>query len=264
MAVINEAAARTLWNGEDPIGKRFSFPNAPALWIEIVGIVGDVRHQGLDAALEPEGYLAFHQFQVFSPIGQAMTFVVRTERDLDAMAPLLKTSVHEVDANQPVERIRTVETAIDESIAPRRLNLWLLATFSFVAVMVTASGLYGVMLYLVAERWREIGVRRALGASGQGILVLMIRQAVVMTAGGVAAGIVLSLGLSRYIGALLYGVDPTDATIYVAVTALLILVTMVATLVPSIRAVRIDPLTACFATADAARILLPQTEQSGR
>ena len=242
--IINAAAARHYWPNEDPVGRRitFAFSGEPQ-WIEIVGVVGDVKHAGLDLDTDPEAYLPYRQ-PPFAGIAQRLIVVVRTHAPLATMAPMLRNVVSELDRNQPIGTVSAMEDLIAESVAPRRLNLWLVGAFAFVALVLTAAGLYGVMSYLVAQRTREIGVRMALGASRASVLLLMLRQAGTMMIIGIGIGLAGALALTRSLASLLFGVTASDPAIYAGVSLLLAAVALVAVAVPSSRATRIDPLAA--------------------
>ena len=243
VVIINETTARRFWPNEDPLGRRISFEfNAPR-WLQIVGIVGDVKHQRLDAAANPEAYVPYLQ-SGYAADARGMTIVVRTRADAATLAPLMRGAVRELDADQPVGAIRGMEELVGESVAPQRLNLLLVAAFAIVALTLTAAGLYGLMAYLVAQRTHEIGIRIALGASPGSVLALMLRQAGAMTLAGLVLGVAGALGLTRWLTTMLFGVRPTDAGVYVAVSALLAVVAFLAVVVPSSRATRVDPLKA--------------------
>jgi ABC-type antimicrobial peptide transport system permease subunit len=243
--VINEAAARRYWPNENPIGQRISI-GATSDWREIVGIVGDIRHEGLDADAEPAAFLPQRQgfFNLGNAFERAMTLVIRASGDAGSLSSLLRASVASLDPQLPIGMVRPMDELIDESVAPRRLNFVLVSTFAFVALVLTAAGLYGVMAYVVAQRTREIGVRMALGATRGQVLALMLRQAGSMTAVGIGLGVVGALLLTRSMTSLLFGVSATDPFVYAGVSALLAVVAIVAVAVPSSRATRIDPLLA--------------------
>jgi putative ABC transport system permease protein len=245
VTVINEAAARRYWPGQDPIGQRISL-GAPADWMEIVGIVGNVRYSGLDAEPEAEAYIPHRQVFVSMGAGfaRSMTVVVRTTSDASSMAATLRAAVHGIDPLQPIGVLRSMDDMIAASVAPQRLNLVLVTTFAIVAVILTAAGLYGVMSYLVAQRTREIGVRMALGASRRQVLMLVLRQAGMMTIVGIAIGVAGALVTTRSMASLLFGVSAADPTIYLAVSLLLALIALIAVAVPSSRATQVDPLAA--------------------
>jgi predicted permease len=244
VVIINAAAARRYWPDDNPIGRRIDVTFAdPPRWYEIVGIVGDVKHAGLEQDTDPEAYMP-HAQAPYSGQARRLTLVVRTRTPLATMAPMLKNAVIEIDRNQPVGAIRTMEDLIAASVAPRRLNLWLVGAFAIVALVLTAAGLYGVMSYLVAQRTREVGVRMALGASPASVLVLMLRQAGAMMVLGIGIGLAGALALTSTLSSLLFGVTSKDPAIYAGVSLLLALVALLAIAVPSSRATRVDPLTA--------------------
>jgi len=243
VVIINASAARRYWPGEDPIGKRISFAFGVARWLEIVGIVGDIKHASLDVDAEPEAYLSYRQSN-FETMTRFMTIVVRTRSDAAMMAPLLRAVVNELDADQAIGAVAQMQTLIDRTIAPRRLNLWLVSGFAFVALVLTGAGLYGVMAYLVAQRTHEIGVRVALGATSARVLALVLHQAGTMTALGLAIGVAAALAASRFLAGLLFGVSATDPVVYLAVGLVLAAVALLSIAVPLLRATRIDPLIA--------------------
>ena len=246
VAIINEAAARRHWPGENPIGQRISLGDPPQ-WREIVGIVGDVKQQALDGDAEPEASIP--RRQTFTALGNGFerattTLVVRTGLDLASFVPLLRAAVAGVDPLQPLGAIRPMETLIAESVASRRLNFVLVSAFAAVALVLSATGLYGVMAYLVAQRTREIGVRMALGATPRQVVGLVLRQAGVMTAAGIGFGIVGALALTRSMTSMLFGIGAADPRVYAGVSFLLAAVALVAVAIPSSRATRVDPITA--------------------
>lgn len=245
VAIINEAAAVRYWSGEDPIGQRISLGAADD-WRQIVGIVADTRHEGLDADADPAAFLP--QRQKFDSLGagfeRTITIVIRADAGAAALTPIVRSSVASVDRDVPVGMLRTMDDLIDDSVAPRRLNFVLVSAFAVVALVLTSAGLYGVMSYIVAQRTREIGVRMALGASRAQVLAMMFRQAGAMTALGVAVGAGGALLLTRSMTSLLFGVSTADPLVYLGVSLLLAIVALAAVAVPSRRASRIDPLIA--------------------
>jgi predicted permease len=245
VVVINEAAARRYWPNEDPLGQRISL-GAPAEWREIVGVVGDTRHEGLDADADPAAFLPQHQgfFNLGTGFERTLTLVIRTGSDAASVTSLVRTSVASIDPQLPIGIVRPMDDVIGDSVAPRRLNFMLVSVFALVAVVLTAAGLYGVMAYLVAQRTREIGVRMALGATRRQVLALMFRQAGTMTGVGIGLGVAGALLLTRSMTSLLFGVSAADPLVYVGVSALLAAVALIAVAVPSSRATRIDPMLA--------------------
>ncbi len=245
VVMINEAAARQYWQNEDPMGQRISL-GSPARWMEIVGIVGDIRHQGLDAEATPEAYIPYEQN--FTSLGngliRGMSLVVRSGSDPGSMASFLRSIVKSLDDQLPVGVVVPLNDLIARSVAARRLVLTLVSGFALVAVILSAAGLYGVMSYVVAQRTREIGVRLALGASRANVLQLMARQAGTMTLIGFPLGLAGAYVLARYMATLLFGVTPSTASIYAAVSAFLATVEILAIIVPTARATRVDPVRA--------------------
>jgi len=245
VVIINEAAARAYWPGEDPIGQRISF-GSPRRWLEIIGIAGDVRHFGLEKDPEPEAYIP--QLQGFDSLGSGfglgMTVVIRSSSDIGTIAPFLRAAVRELDPQQPVGSMVRLDDMIAESVAPRRLNFILVSVFAVLAVVLTAAGLYGVMSYIVTQRTREIGVRMALGATRRQVLAMVVRQVGTIATIGIGVGVAGALLLTRWISSMLFGIDPADPVVYAGVAILLAVVALLAAAIPSGRASRIDPLRA--------------------
>jgi putative ABC transport system permease protein len=243
VVILNEAAARRFWPGEDPIGRRISFDFGPPRWLRIVGVVGDVRHGGLEAESNPEAYLPYLQ-PVFSDQARTMTVVVRGAGSAAALGGAIRAAVAAADPEQPAPNVRSVSALVADSTAPRRLNLGLLLAFAVVALVLTGEGLYGVMAYLVLQRTREIGVRVAFGASPAHVVALVLRQLGSLVVAGIALGIPLALALSRLVASQLFGITPAEPGIYFATAALLAAVALVAVLVPIWRAMHVDPVVA--------------------
>jgi putative ABC transport system permease protein len=246
VAVVNETMARRFFPGEDPIGRRVDFRLRPVgaaeagpSWREIVGVVGDVRHQGLAQPARPEIYLPYRQEPV-----SLVALAVRTGSAPEAMATAVKSAVWAVDAEQPVIAVMGLDRLASESLALRRVSMLVLAAFAAVALALAALGLYGVMSFSVAGRTREIGVRMALGARPRQILAMVLGQGLAVTGLGVAVGLAAALALTRVLASLLYGVSATDAASLAAVAALLVSVALAASYVPARRATRVDPMTA--------------------
>jgi putative ABC transport system permease protein len=214
--------------------------------MEIVGIVGDVRHTGLDVEPEPDAFIPMTQR--FTPLGnglgRSLTLMIRTPGDPLAIAPALRAIVSAIDPQQPLGLVRSMDQLITESVGARRLNFVLVSAFAVVALLLTAAGLYGVMAYLVTERTKEIGVRMALGATPRQVVAMVLRQAGAMTLLGIGIGVAGAVLMSRAIGSLLFGVSALDPFVYLVVTVLLALVALSAAAVPSLRATQIDPLVA--------------------
>jgi putative ABC transport system permease protein len=237
VVVINEAMARRFWPGENPLGQRIRIARGrePA-WREIVGVVGDIRHEGLHLAPQAEMYVPFAQ--------QPMRFLrlaVRTAGDPRALAGALRQAVWAVDPDQPVSRVRTMEDVVATSTSETRFYGALLGAFAGLALGLAAVGIYGVMSYAVASRTREIGIRLALGAQRGGVCALVMARGARLTAAGIALGIGGALAATTGLEKLLYGVTPTDAVTLASVTALLAGVALLACWLPARRAMRVDP-----------------------
>ena len=245
VAVINETAARRYWPNVDPIGARISL-GSPTRWMQVVGIVGDVRYESLDVEPEPEAFIPMRQgFDALGAgLARSMTLMIRTTNPPASMAPAVRSIVKAVDSQQPVDLMRSMDELIAESLGGQRLNFVLVSAFAVLALVLTAAGLYGVMAYVVAERTKEIGVRMALGASSRQVVSMVLGQAGMMMSVGIVIGVAGSLAMSRAIGSLLFGVSALEPRIYAVVTILLAIVALCAAAVPSLRATKIDPLVA--------------------
>ena len=237
--VINEAMARRYFANEDPIGHRISVLSSPRsgpIWEEIVGVVGDVRQEGLDADAFPEIQMPFTQ----SPVN-TMAILVRTSGDPGALAPSLRTQVQALDPHLPLMLVQTMEEVVAKSLAARRFVMRLLSIFGSVALMLTTIGLYGVMAAGVSDRTREIAVRLALGASPSRVMWTVVRHMLIITLVGVTAGVVVAGGATRYLEPLLFGVTRTDLATYGATAAILVMVALVSSYLPARRVTRVDP-----------------------
>jgi putative ABC transport system permease protein len=244
--LISESLAKRKFPGQDPIGQRIRL--GPELgewgrnhpWDIIVGVVGDVKQASL-ALNQPDAfYVATGQW---SWVDRVQTLVVRTAGDAAALAPSVRNAIWSVDKNQPVVRVATMDELVAKSAAERRFALVLFEAFGIVALVLAATGIYGVLSGSVTERTREIGVRAALGASPGSILSLVLRHGLALTAIGAAIGIAGALAATQAMVTLLFGVSRLDAVTYVAVIALLIGVSTVACWLPARRAARVDPAT---------------------
>jgi putative ABC transport system permease protein len=238
--IINESFARRFWPNEDPIGKRLDlFYGSTEGLEEIVGVVADVRREGLDRAVTLEGYLPYTQ----SPL-DVMTLAVRATGDPAQLASAVRGQVLAADPEQPVFNVRTMQQLVSDSLGERRFSTFLLALFAGLAMLLAAIGIYGVVSYWVSQRTREIGIRAALGADRIDILRLVVGRGMLLAGIGVAAGLVASLALTRFLASLLFGVSAHDALTMAAVPLTLGLVALAACYVPARRAAKVDPLVA--------------------
>lgn len=238
--VINETMARQYWPGESPIGKRVTMKDWGApMTGEIVGIVGDVKTNGLDEAVGPMIYWPYFQFpQLFN------TIVVRSDRDPVRLVPALRAAIWAVNKNQPISKIETLEQVLSESLARRRLYMILLSVFAGAAFLIAGVGIYGVMSYSVSQRTQEMGIRIAVGAARGDVLRLVLGQGERAALLGIAVGIAAALALTRLMESLLFGVSATDPLTFTAVALLLTLVALAASYIPARRATRVDPMMA--------------------
>jgi putative ABC transport system permease protein len=240
--IISDAFARQFFAGEDPIGKRIVVESVegdqpPA---EIIGVAGDIRRNGFDIEAEPEFYLSHLQ----NP-ERRLNLVMRSDTlDASQFAPAARAAVRAFDPNQLIWRTQTIDELVDKSLASRRFNMMLLGVFAAVALLLAAVGLYGVMSYSVSWRTQEIGIRMALGAQRSDVLKLIVGQGMLMTMIGVVIGLGAAFALSRLLASLLYGVSPTDALTFIAVSTLLIVVSLIACIIPARRATKVDPIVA--------------------
>jgi len=241
VAVINETMARRYWPNENSLGKRITLglPRPDNPWITIIGIAKDLPHRAIDSAPEPDWYLS----RPLGPQRNQILFVRTTANPADLAAPI-RSAVAGIDRNQPVANIKTLSEVVAATVAPRKFNMMLFTLFAALALLLAALGIYGVMAYSVAERTHEVGIRMALGAQKSDVLGLIIRKGMAITLIGVGAGLAIAFGLTRLMATLLFGVTPTDAMTFVAVSAFVMVVALVACYVPARRATKIDPLAA--------------------
>ena len=242
VAVISETMARRFWPGEDPIGKRLATGRIqrPEDWTQVIGVVKDVRQFELTVDPKPQMYLPYRQRGFFSP----EDLVVKTDVDPASMAATVRNAVWEIDKDQPVSNIRTMEEILLDSIARQRFSMLLLAIFAGVALLLAAVGIYGVMSYSVAQRTHEIGIRMALGAQTGAVLKLAVGYGLKLVIAGVAIGLVAAFALTRVMSTLLYGVTATDPTTFALISLLLVGVAALASYIPARRATKVDPMIA--------------------
>jgi putative ABC transport system permease protein len=240
VAVVSESLARKYFPGEDPIGQRIvvemSDDPQPT---EIVGIVGDIKHQSLDEEDMPTVYWPQPELTY-----SFMTLVVRTQGDPASVAAAAGREIQSIDPDQPLSDVRTMNQLLAESVGRARFSATLLAVFACVALIIATVGVYGVMSYAVTQRTHEIGVRVALGAQMRDVLRLVVVQGMAQVLVGVGVGLAGAFALTRLLRGLLFGVSTTDPLIFVGVAAVLSLVALVACYVPARRATNVDPMVA--------------------
>lgn len=239
VAVISEAIARRYWPGEDPIGRKIDVGWGPAGPHEIVGVVGDVKHDGLDVDVVGSIYRPLAQFP-----RAGLAVVVRSSGDALGLIPALRRELLAIDPAQPVGSVRTMDDVVQTSIANRRTLMILLAGFAGIALLLTAVGLYAVTAQAVSQRTREIGLRMAIGARARDVLRLVLAQELAVISMGLVAGLGAALAVTRILGAYLFGVSARDPLTFLAVATVLGVIASLATWLPARRATRVDPLRA--------------------
>jgi putative ABC transport system permease protein len=236
IAIINEAMARQYWPNEDPLGKRLRIIKSP--WLTVVGVVGNVHHNGLNTPPNPEIYLSYLQ----EPSG-ALAVMVRTSVDPLQLSIAARQEIKQLDKDLPVT-INTLDQIFSNSVAGQRFNTLLLGIFASLALILASVGVFGVINYSVAQRTHEIGIRLALGAQRSDVFKLIVGHGLILALIGVMIGAVGAFALTRLIAGLLFGVSPTDVTTFVSVSLLVVVVAIFACYLPARRATRVDPLVA--------------------
>lgn len=238
--VISDAFVRRYFPSEDPLGRRIVFDDADETPREIVGVVGDVRRNGLDIDVQPEVYVSYLQRP-----DRRLNVIMRTDLpDASQLIQPARAEIKAFDSNQIIWRTQTLDQLLSTSVAPRRFNMLLLGIFAAVALVLAAVGLYGVMSYSVSWRTHEIGIRMALGAQRVDVMRLVVRQGMTMALIGLALGLVGAAAISRVMSGLLHGVSPTDPLTFIGVSGVLLGVALLACLLPARRATRVDPIVA--------------------
>jgi putative ABC transport system permease protein len=245
VVVINASMARTYFPGENPLGKRMQIgatPDKDVPYMEIVGVVGDVL-QGLDTDAKAEMYLPYRQADTVLPVFQ-LSVVLRTSGDPRLQAAALRSAVREIDPNQPVVKIRTMEENMATSVTEPRFRTWLIGIFAALALVLAAVGIYGVMSYSVNQRTNEMGIRVTLGAQPNDVFRIVVGEGLRLALIGVGVGLIGALAATRVLRTFLYGVSAIDPVTFAITAALLILVAVAACYFPARRATRVDPMVA--------------------
>jgi predicted permease len=238
VVVINQTLARQQFPGEDPVGRRLrTAPTGP--WLTIVGVIGDIRHAGLEAAPSPEMYIPGVQGPPSNPF-----IVLRTSGDPATLAASARAEVQAVDKTIATYDLKTMTQIRSESVSQRRFVLLLVGAFGVLALVMAAVGVYGVMALIVTERTAEIGIRLALGAQPGSVLRLVVGGGIALAAAGIAGGVLAALAMAPLLRAQLYGIGALDPLTIVVVPALLLAVAAFACWLPARRAMKIDPVNA--------------------
>lgn len=238
VAIVNEAFAQRHFRNESAIGKRIRYGEA---WLSIVAVCGNIKHSNLEIPSDAEIYAAYPQTDpgALTFVGRSLNFVVRTRTPASAASAMRKT-LHSLDPDLVV-KVNTMDALINDSIAQPRFRTWLIGVFSIFALILACLGIYGVIAYLVTQRYKEIGIRMALGATRANILQLILGRTFRLTALGIVAGLVAAFFLSRFLSSILFGITVHDPVAFVAVPLCLLAIALVAGYLPARRATRVDP-----------------------
>jgi putative ABC transport system permease protein len=236
--MVNETLARRFFPGEEAVGKRLVVLDEKPH--EIVGVVGDARQRGLERPADPEVYFSYEQMG----FDKGAVFVVRTSVEPSTLSDGVRRAVRVADRDAPVYSLKTMEQVVADSTAQRRFNTVLMTCFAAVALLMAAIGLYGVISYSVAQRVQEIGIRMALGAQVGSVLRMVLWNGLKLALAGVVLGVLVSFALTRVLAGLLYGVSATDPSVFLAGSAFLVAVALLACYVPARRATKVDPMIA--------------------
>jgi putative ABC transport system permease protein len=236
--IIDEQFAKRYWPNEEAVGKKIKFgTDETAPLLEVVGVVGRVKMEGLDDdSNRVQGYFSFSQVPF-----QGMTVIVKGQGDPNQLIASARNQVRSIDPDQPIYNIRTMDEIRGESIAPQLLNLTLLSIFAGVAFVLAMVGIYGVMSYAVTQRTHEIGIRMAIGAQPSDVFRMILGHGMLLTVIGMAAGLVGAFALTRLMATMLFSVRPTDPMTFGGVALLLFVIALIACYIPGRRATKVDP-----------------------
>ena len=242
VGIVNDEMVKQYFPNENPLGKRVRWARDPQVhWIEIVGVVGNVKHFGLDLPELPALYSPYTQI---NPWKRWMSFAARTQGDPAAMTQAVKEQIWKVDSQLPITKVQTMNEVAAASFDARRFNMLLLTLFAGLALVLAAVGVYGVMSYAVTQRTHEIGIRMALGAQVGNVMRLIMKSGLTITIIGVVIGLGGAYALTRLMSSLLFGVEPTDKATFAGVSLCLLLIALAACYIPARRATKVDPLQA--------------------
>jgi predicted permease len=241
--IINQTMANRFWPNESALGKRIKLGNADSKspWFTVKGVVKDSAQGALDTQTRPEAYFAMGQL---AGRYRRMNLAIRSTVDPKTLVSAIQNAIREVDRDQPVYQIQTLEELITESVGPRRFALFMLILFGVLALILASTGIYGVISYAVAQRTQELGIRLALGASASDVMRLVLNHCLKLTVMGIAVGLAGAFALTRLMKSLLFEVTTTDVTTFSMVSAVLIVVALIACYLPARRATKVDPLVA--------------------
>jgi predicted permease len=240
VAIIDESTARKYWPTQDPLGRRVRFARDPTKpWWIIVGVVQDIKSDGLDIAGVPHIYVSTYQDN-----SKRLSVVLRTSLPATQLEPQIRHQIQSIDPNLPVFSVSSLNDVLDRSLASRRFSADLVGGFAGLAILLASIGIYGLLAYMVGQRSREIGIRMALGARREDILRMFLRKGVALGGIGIVAGLVFSAATASLMASLLYGVRPHDPAVFLIVPLLLLAVAALASYLPARRATKVNPIIA--------------------
>jgi predicted permease len=239
VAVVSESFVRKYWPGQNPVGRHFEMAYAVR---EVVGVAGDIKVRGLERTSEPQVYVPYRQ----KPDGSLGFYapkdlVIRSSADLGTLAPALRQIIARADPGQPISQVRTLADIVEADTASRAVQVRVLAAFAGIAFLLAGIGIHGLLSFTVSSRSQEFGVRTALGAGRSDILGMVLREGVLLASAGVVPGVTLAYLAGRAMSALLAGVNPGDGPTFISVVVLCFAMTLAGSLLPAIRATRLDP-----------------------
>jgi putative ABC transport system permease protein len=243
VSVINETMARTYWKDGNAVGTRMRMGGPKNPWTTVVGIVADERHNGVTGIVKEKFYIPHSQWHVATggSVIRNVFLVVRTAGDPLALARPIRNEIRQMDPNLPVANIRPMTEVVSTALATPRLTGFLLGTFAAIALTLAAVGIYGVLAYLVSQRTHEIGIRLAIGANRSQVLNMILRQGLTLAGGGIVVGLAAAFALTRLMQSLLYQVRPSDPITFTAVPLILLVIALIASYLPALRATRVSP-----------------------
>jgi putative ABC transport system permease protein len=245
--IVDESTARIYWPDRDPIGRRLSFRRADTNppWRTVVGVIKDIKNDGLDQSGAPHIYSPIYQAPVYQAPGiRNLSVALRTSLSATSLEPQIRREIQAIDPGLPVFGVRTMNEVIDGSVASRRFSAELVGVFAILALLLASVGIYGLLAYMVGQRAHEIGVRMALGAMPSTIGKMIVSRGAGLAGIGVVVGLILSGIMAPMISSLLYGVRPIDPEVFLAVPLILMVVVLLASYIPARRAARVNPLVA--------------------
>src|SRR5215813_5258330 len=244
VAIIDEATARRYWPDHDPVGRRLRIrlrfgQNPVNPWSTVVGVVKNIKHDGLDVDGVPHVYVPLNQF-----VGRSLSLALRTSLPASTLEAQIRGAIQSLDPGLPVFNVTSMDEVLDASLASRRFSANLVTGFAALALLLASIGIYGLLAYMVGQRWREIGLRIALGAGRGDVLKLILQKGVTLAVAGIVAGLIAAASSASFMASLLYGVRPRDPGVFMLVPLLLFVVAIAASYIPAWRATKVDPIVA--------------------